>query len=414
MTRRAGNFYKHVSGAAFHQDLFTAAPGLVWARARLAADLFQQQFGWLGLGAGALGAAYMAARRPRAAALVFLAAAGALLFILNYVSANWRTWYTPLYLAWALALGAAVVAAAGRAGRRARAAGVALSLLAGAAAAAPLWWRFGPADRSYFPYAEDEARNLLRPMGPRANFIYSCEGGDIIGPLGILVTADRVRPDLRILDGIGTRQFEDFILGVDESIRFRNLVAPGPAYVAAFMKLVSPPGRDFYMVYPFGPAEEFGYRYELRALTYKLLRPGEQPSARDWWALYRRRGVTATEPAYVDSWTAGRYGVTYLNEAKCREAAGDYRGAALALAQAERFGARAETVQTYLGDYAANRGDYGAAEAHYRRATALAVVALTPRLRLIRLYEHLGDARAAAGERAALRRLYPTERSDNF
>jgi hypothetical protein len=399
-------FAYHVTGKMYRHDLF-ATPALVAARARMAGQLFLSQFGWLGLGVGALGAAWLFRRRVRGAVLVFGAAAGAVAFILNYYSANWRTWYAALYLAWALACGAAVAWLCRRLGRRrARlAAAAAVACVVVAAAAVPA--RFGPADRSYFPYAEDAAGNVLRVVGARPTFILSYEGSAVTGPLAALVTAAYVRPDVYFVDAAGTRQFRDFFDFVGEEYLYLPAEASADRYVAAFMALVSDRRRGYYMLYPFAPPRRYGYRYEKRAGVWRLLPPGEKPGSRDWWRLYRHRGLEPEPPAYVDYWTATYLGVKYVDESRDEARRGDEARARFCLRLAELLGARAETVQYTLGVYAEARGDAKAAAAYYRRALALDPTFRRARENLIKLYYRTGREDLATRELEALTDLYP-------
>jgi hypothetical protein len=401
------HFVYHVTGKMYRHELFAATPALVAARARMAGQLFLSQFGWLGLGAGVLGAAWLFRRRVRGAVLIFGAAAGAAAFILNYYSANWRTWYTALYLAWAVACGAAVAWLCRRlARRRARlAAAAAVACVLVAAAAVPA--RFGPADRSYFPYAEDAAGNVLRVVGGRPTFILSYEGSAVTGPLAALVTAAYLRPDVYFVDAAGTRQFRDFFDFVGEEYLYLPAEASADRYVEAFMALVGDRRRGYYTLYPFAPPRRYGYRYEKRAGVWRLVPPGGKTGSRDWWRLYRRRGVEPEPPSYVDYWTATYLGVRYADESRDEARRGDEARARLCLSLAERLGARAEMVQYTLGAYAENRGDAKAAAFHYRRALALDPTFRRARESLIKLYYRAGREDLAAREMEALTDLYP-------
>ncbi len=401
------NFFYHVTGKMYRHELFVATPALVAARAKMAGDVFLSQFGWLGLGAGVLGAGWLFRRKPKGAMLAFGAAAGAAAFILNYYSANWRTWYAALYLAWALACGACVVWLCRRLARWRFWPAVAAALVSVVVAAAAVPARFGPADRSDFPYAEDAAGNVLRVVGPRATFILSFEGSAVTGPLAARVTAALARPDVYFVDAAGTRQFHDFFDLVGEEYLYMPAEASAGRYVEAFMALVRDRRRDYYMLYPFGPARYYGYRYEKRARVWRLVPPGEEPTARDWWSLYRRRGVEPEPPPYADYWTATYLGVQYVDESRDRTRGGDSARAVYCLELAERLGARAEKVQNTLGAYAEGRGDVDAAAAHYRRALALDPTFRGAREGLIKLYYRSGEDDSAARELRTLTAFYP-------
>ena len=173
------------------------------------------------------------------------------------------------------------------------------------------------------------------------------------------------------------------------------------------MALVRDRRRDYYMLYPFGPPRYYGYRYEKRARVWRLVPPGEEPTARDWWSLYRRRGVEPEPPPYVDYWTATYLGVQYVDESRDRARGGDYARAGFCLDLAERLGARAEKVQNSLGAYAEGRGDVEAAAAHYRRALALDPTFRKARDSLVKLYVRTGQGDLVAQELEALTNLYP-------
>jgi len=401
------NFYYHVTGKMYRHELFAAAPALVAARAKMAAALFLGQFGWLGLAAGVWGAARLFWRRLKGAVLLFGAGAGAAAFILNYYSANWRTWYTALYMAWALACGAAVAWLCRRVGAWRFWPGAAAALTAVVVAAVAVPARFGPAARAYFPFAEDAAANVFRVIGPRATFILSYEGSAVTGPMAALVTAAYARPDVYIIDAAGTRQFRDFFDFVGWKYRYTPAAASAEEYVDAFMALVRDRSRDYYMLYPFGPPRYYGYGYEKRAHIWRLVPPGGAAPERDWWSLYRRRGVEPEPPPYVDYWTATYLGVQYVAEGRDRARAGDAARARFCLAWAERLGARAEAAQYALGRYAEERLEPAAALVHYRRALALDPTFRKARENLIRLYRRTGEAELAARESRALTNLYP-------
>jgi hypothetical protein len=379
------NFYYHVTGKMYRHELFAAGPALVAARAKMAAGLLLSQFGWLGLAAGALGAGWLFRRRLKGAVLLFGAAAVAAAFILNYYSANWRTWYTALYMAWALACGAFVAYACRRLAKVRLGLGVAAALVAVLVAAVAVPARFGPANRSDFPYAEDAAGNVFRVVGSRATFILSYEGSAVTGPMAALVTASYARPDVLLIDAAGTRQFRDFFDLVGARYRYMPAEACARQYVAAFMGLVQDRSRGYYMLYPFGPPRYYGYGYEKRAHIWRLVPLGGARVTRDWWSLYRRRGVEPEPPPYVDYWTATYLGVQYVDESRDRARAGDGARADFCLKLAERLGARAEAVQTNLGAYAEGRGEPAVAAAHYRRALALDPNFLKARENLIKL-----------------------------
>lgn len=408
MPRLLPYFAAHLTGKMYHADQFHITLPLVWARARMAADVFQSQFGWGGLAAGALGAAWLWARRPRGALLLFGAGAAAAAFILIYYSANWRTWYAPLYLAWAVAAGTAAAWVAALAARYRLWWGI---MVAGVALAAvfPIAERFGPADRSAYPWGEIAARSFFRPLEPRATFIMSFEGSSVLGPVQALVTAERVRPDVRFVDGTGCRQFEDFMAMTPER-RVPHEPAPTEDYVKAFMALTADRGRGFYCLYPFPPAYSYGYDFEPRGLALYIKRPGESTPRRDWWAVYWPPGFRGVEAPYVDYWTATYFGVTGVGRAQQLLRAGDAAGAARCREAAERVGARSELVQLNLGVFAAKQGDYERALVYYRRALALDPTFGEPRRRMAAAYRELGregDARRVEAELAA---LYPTGR----
>ena len=401
------NFYSHVTGKMYRGELFAASAALVAARARTAADVFFSQFGWLGSVAGAAGAIWLFRRRVRSAVLLFGAAAVSAAFILNYYSANWRTWYTAFYMAWALAGGAFVAWVCGRAARWRFGAGVVAAGVAVVVAAVAVPARFGPADRGRFPYAEDAAGNVFRVVGRRAAFILSYEGSAVTGPMAALVTAAYARPDVFLIDAAGTRQFRDFFELAGAAYRDSSDDVTPDEYVAAFMTLVRDRRRDYYMLYPFAPPRYFGYRYEKRGRIWRLVPPGEAPARDDWWRLYRRRGVEPTSPAYVDYWTGTYLGVQYVDEARDREAEGDDARAAACLELAERLGRRAEKARANLGAYAESRGDLPRAAGHYRAALALEPTSYQPRENLARVYGLMGREEDAARERGVLARLYP-------
>jgi hypothetical protein len=401
------NFYYHLSGEMYRSELFTGSAALVAARARVAADLFQSQFGWVGLAAGALGAIWLFRRRLREAVLTFGGAAVAVAFILNYYSANWRTWYASLYLVWALAAGAFVAWLCRRLGRLRPAAGVAAAVAAVVVAAALAVARFGPADRSYFPYAEEAAANLFRVTGAEATYILGYEGSAVTGPLATVITAAVARPDVRFVDAAGTRQFDDFFDYVGD--RYRRLPHEECAdrYVEAFMALVGDRSRDYYVLYPFRPAQRFGYGYEKRGRLWRLRPPGEAPRRGEWWALYLRAGVEPQPPPYVDYWTGTFLGVQYVDEARDRNREGHYEREEVCLDLARHLGRRAEKVQHNLGRYAEAQGDPALAAAHYRAALALEPTYRRPREDLAKLYARLGEEDKAARELEILSRLYP-------
>jgi len=403
------NFYYHVTGKAYRHELLAATPALVAARAKMAARLFLSQFGWLGLTAGVLGAAWLFRCRLKGAVLLFGASTAAVAFILNYYSANWRTWYMALYMAWALACGACVAWLCRRMAGRRFWPGAVAALASVAVAAATVPARFGPADRSDFPYAEEAAGNVLRVVGPRATYILSYEGSAVTGPLAALVTAGYARPDVYFVDAAGTRQFHDFFDLVGDRYRYMPAGASAGPYVDAFMALVRDRRRDYYMLYPFGPPRYYGYRYERRGRVWRLVPPGGRAAERDWWSLYRRRGVEPEPPPYVDYWTATYLGVQYVAECRDRARAGDDARAEFCLKSAERLGARAEKVQNGLGAYAEERGDLKAAAAHYRRALALDPTFRAARENLVRLYYRTGRPDLAAQESAVLTDFYPGE-----
>ncbi|MGD8718540.1 MAG: DUF2723 domain-containing protein [Candidatus Zixiibacteriota bacterium] len=401
------NFFYHLTGRTYGRELFSASAALVGARGRLAADLFHGQFGWLGLVAGAAGAVWLFARRRKAAVLVFGAGALAAAFILNYYSANWRSWYVALYMAWALGCGAAAAWLCGRAAAWRRPAGVVLAAGAIVLASLPLASRFGPADRSDYPYADDAAGNALRLVGPRATFITSYEGSALVGPVAALVTARYGRPDVYFVDGAGTRLFHDFFELMAAADRDVGATVPTDRYVEAFLALVGDRSRDYYMLYPFTPLRSYGYGYEKRARLWRLVPPGGGVVGRDWWALYRRRGLEPEPPAYVDYWGGTILASQYIDEAGERRAAGDEGRAVFCLATAEHLGRRSESGQLKLGVYAELRGDLDAALPHYRRAVALDPTFRGGRENLVRAYEATGDEGRAAEEAAALSALYP-------
>jgi hypothetical protein len=401
------NFYSHVTGKMYRGELFAGTAALVAARARTAAEVFFSQFGWLGTAAGAAGAAWLFRRRARRSVLLFGAAAVSAAFILNYYSANWRTWYAALYMAWALACGAFVAWACGRLARRRFAAGAVVAVVAVVGAGAAAVARFGPADRSYFPYAEDAAGDVFRVVGPRATFILSYEGSAVTGPVAALVTAAYARPDVYFIDAAGTRQFRDFFELAGAEYRNSSEGVTPDEYVAAFMGLVGDRRRDYYVLYPFAPPRYYGYCYEKRGRVWRLVPPGEAPAPRDWWALYRRRGVEPGPPAYVDYWTGTYLGVTYVDEARDRDAEGDGARAAACLELAERLGRRAEKARANLGAYYETRGDFPRAAAHYRAALALEPTFQKPREGLARVYRLMGREEDAARELERLSRLYP-------
>jgi len=401
------NFYSHVTGKMYRGELFAGTAALVAARARTAADVFFSQFWWLGAAAGIAGAAWLFRRRTRAAVLLFGAAAVSVAFILNYYSANWRTWYAALYMAWALACGAFVAWACRRLARWRYAFGVAVAAVSVAAAAAAAVVRFGPADRSYFPFAEDAAGNVFRVVGPRAAFILSYEGSAVTGPMAALVTAAYARPDVFLVDAAGTRQFRDFFELAGAEYRDSSEGITPDEYVAAFMRLVGDRRRDYYVLYPFAPARYYGYCYEKRGRVWRLVPPGEAPAPRDWWRLYRRRGVEPAPPPYVDYWTGTYLGVQYVDEARDRDAESDGARAAACLELAERFGGRAEKARANLGAYYETRGDFPRAAAHYRAALALEPTFRKPREGLARVYRLTGREEDAARELGRLSRFYP-------
>jgi tetratricopeptide (TPR) repeat protein len=401
------NFYAHVTGKMYRGELFAGTAALVAARARTAADVFLSQSGWLGLAAGIGGAAWLFMRRLRAAVLLFGAAAVSAAFILNYHSANWRTWYAGLYMAWALACGAFVAWLGGRLARWRFAAGLVVSVIAVVVAGAAAATRFGPADRSYFPYAEDAAGNVFRVVGPRATFILSYEGSAVTGPLAALVTAAYARPDVYFIDAAGTRQFHDFFELAGAKYRDSSEGITPEEYVAAFLRLVGDRRRDYYVLYPFAPPRYYGYGYEKRGRVWRLVPPGEMAARGDWWALYRRRGVEPAPPAYVDYWTGTYLGVQYVGEARDRAAEGELSRAAACLALAERLGRRAEKARANLGAYYETRGDLPRAAEHYRAALALEPTFYKARESLARVYARMGREEEAARELESLSRLYP-------
>jgi tetratricopeptide (TPR) repeat protein len=403
------NFLYHVTGRMYGRELFSASAALVGARGGLAAGLFHSQFGWVGLGVGAVGAVWLFVRRLKPAVLVFGAAAAAALFILNYYSANWRTWYVALYMAWALACGAGAAWLCGKVAAWRRPAGAVLAAVALVAASLPPASRFGPADRSYYPYADDAAGNVLRLVGPRATFITSYEGSALVGPMAALVTARHARPDVYFVDAAGTRLFNDFFELMAAEDRNAAGDVPPDRYVEAFLALVGDRSRDYYMLYPFEPLRRYGYAYEKRGRGWRLVPPEGRTASRDWWALYRRRGVEPEPPAYVDYWAGTVLASQYVDESRDRRREGDEGRAAFCLATAEYLGRRSENAQNNLGAYAETRGDLGDAVRHYRRAVALDPTFRKGRENLARAYEATGDETRAAEEAAALSTLYPDD-----
>jgi len=410
LTRLLPNFWAHLTAKMYHRDQFHVTAPLLWARIRMAADVFQSQFGWAGVAAGLLGSAWLWARRPRGAVLIFGAGAAAAAFILVYYSANWRTWYAPWYMAWSLAAGAAAAWVSGLAGRRRPWLGNVAAAAAVCAAALPVFFRYGPADLSAYRWGETAARGFFRPLGPRATFIMSPEGSAVFGPVQALVTGARSRPDVRFVDGTGCRQFQDFMAMTLTARRAPYETVPPEEYVAAFMSLTAGRTRDFYCLYPFPAAFSYGYRFEPRGMTLRIVRPGETTPARDWWAVCWPADFRGVEGPYLDYWTATYYGVAYTGRARQLLAAGDAAGAAPFLAAADRIGGRSEMVQYNLGVVAAEGGDDDGALAHYRRALALDPTFAEPRRRMAEVYRRLGREGEARRVEADLNALYPTGR----
>jgi len=406
--RTLHNLYYHVTGKAYRGELFAAPPAMVAVRAGLAARVFLSQFEWVGVAAGALGMVALFRRNRKAALAVLLAAALATLFILNYFSANWRTWYTPAYFAWALAIGAGVAGGARLLARWRRPAAAAFAAAAVVAAAVAIPARFGPADRSYFPYADTAAADVFRTVGPRATFLLSYEGSALNGPMGTLTTTAGARPDVRFIDMTGARTFDDFFDQLGDRYRYAPQQTIADRFLPAFRALVSDPGRDYYMFAPLPAATAFGARYEKRAQVWRLRMPGQVMADADWWGLYLDRAWEGKLPSYLDYWTATSYGVRYVNEARDRVAAGEMGRAARCIDLAARYGARSEVAQNNLGSYWWERGDFVRAQGYCRRALAADPTYEKSRRNLVMLYYRTGDDERAARELETWRRLFPS------
>lgn len=403
-------FIYHVTARAYAKESSLGNWALAGLRARVGADVFQQQFGWLGVGVGLVGAVWFFIRRRAAAFLFFGSAAASVVFILNYDSANWRTYYVPVYLAWAMAIGAFVVCVARRFTRtRVLAGGVAICSVVASLSAAVI--RFGPADRSATTFAADAAANVLRSLAPRPTFFTSYEGSGLLGPIAALYTARKGRVDVEIVDAIGTRVFQDIY---DHVRGGYDVNKPGPfdqPFVGAFVGILADDKREYYMLYPYPPARWFGFGYERNGIVWRVVRPGaaRREEERDWWALYKKPPCSEP-PAYVDYWSAASIGYLFETAASYFHNKGDVRKAAVYALRAEQWGAKSELVQNNLGVLAAERGDVRAAISHFRRALALNPLHEEARLNLVRAYYRVGEGEAAARELKILEKLSPKER----
>jgi len=173
------------------------------------------------------------------------------------------------------------------------------------------------------------------------------------------------------------------------------------------MAVVGDRSRDYYVLYPFRPAQRYGYGYEKRGRLWRLRPPGEVRRRGEWWALYLRAGVEPQPPPYVDYWTGTFLGVQYVDEARDRNWEGDYERAEVCLELARYLGRRAEKAQYNLGAYAEARGDFVRAADHYRAALALEPTSRAPREALAKVYFRLGEEERAARELEILSRMYP-------
>jgi tetratricopeptide (TPR) repeat protein len=397
--------YFHLTAKEFQSQMFSAPWPVVAWRIKTAAWLYLDQFAWLGIGAGAVGAAWLAWRRRLDFVYFILIAFCTLILTVNYPSFGFRAWFFPFYMLTAVCVGAAVVWFGRVLARWRRVAAYAFLLLAGLVALLPVPARFYQADRTYYPYVRDYSGNYMRAIGYADYFFLGEENSAPTTGIEALTTLEYARPDIFYVDLTGNANYFDvFDFGGRDLSR-----APAEMITDYFYRIMlevtADPRRDSYFLYPYEFYERLGYSFALDGVTFRLLRegsPGPRPEVMERYVL---RGVDPP-PTYLGHW--GLTSVAgFLYDLSRLYAPVDRRRSDEMFALAARIGRRSHNVQHNLATVFYLKDDYAGAIPYFERAVVLDPTAPFTRYLLAECYHKVGREEDARRELEAALRYRP-------
>jgi 4-amino-4-deoxy-L-arabinose transferase-like glycosyltransferase len=380
--------YFHLTAKEFQHQMFSAPWAVVGWRMKTAAWLYLDQFRWVGIATGAVGAAWLAWRR-RGDFLYFVAIVFfTLILTVNYPSFGFRAWYFPFYMLTAMCAGVAVTRVGEALAKWRHAATYVFLGLAVVVALSPVLTRFYQADRTYYPYVRDFGANYLRSVG-YADFLFLGEENSApTTGIQALTTLEYARPDIFFVDTTGNANYFDVF-----DFGGRDLShAPVDVIVKYFYEIMSgvlaEERHDYYFLYPYDFVHPWGYNLAKDGAVYRVIRRGSPPPRDDVITRYVIRGVDPPT-TYLDHWARGTVG-NFLYEMYLRYESRDEPRAEEYFMLADRVGRRAHEVQHNLGTVFYLKRDYAGAVPYFERAVALEPTDSFTRYLLADCYHELG------------------------
>ncbi|HUV86151.1 MAG TPA: DUF2723 domain-containing protein [bacterium] len=386
--------YFHLTCKEFQSQMFSAPWAVVGWRAKTAAWLYLDQFRWVGIGAAAVGAAWLAWRR-RGYFLYFVGISFfTLILIVNYPSFGFRAWYFPFYMLTAICAGVAVTRVGEALAKWRRAAAYVFLAPAAVVALSPVLTRFYQADRTYYPYVRDFGANYLRPVGYGDFVFLGEENSAATTGIQALTTLEYARPDIFFVDTTGNANYFDVFDfgGRDLSHAPVNVIVK--YFYEIMSDVLSDKRHDYYFLYPYDFVASWGYGLAKDGAVYRVVRRGSPPPRADVIGRYVIRGVDP--PAtYLDHWAQGTVG-NFLYDLYTRFRPRDEGRAEEYFTLADRVGRRSHEVQHNLGTVFYLKKDYAGAVPYLERSVALEPTDSFTRYLLADCYHELGrkdDAR---------------------
>ena len=388
--------YFHLTCKEFQHQMFSAPWAVVLWRAKTAAWLYLDQFGWLGMAAAAAGAVRLAWRRRRDFIYFVAMAFFTLILTVNYPSFGFRAWYFPFYMLTAICIGVAVVWVGGALAKWRRAASYVFLALAAAAALVPVLTRFYQADRTYYPYVRDFSANYLRPVGYGDFLFLGEENSAATTGIQAMTTLEYARADVFFVDITGNANYFDVFDFGGEDLSHAPSAVVSEYFYRIMRSVLSDPRHDYYFLYPYGFLRLSGYGIARDGVTYRAVRPGSPAPEINFLERYQYRGV-APPATYLDYWAQGTVGNFLYEMYQLYSATNDARAGKL-FALADRVGRRSHTVQHNLGTAFYLKKDYRGAAPYFERAVLLEPDDSFTRYLLAECYDDLGRADDARRE----------------
>ncbi len=287
------NFY-HVVRRSQYEFMLHQYPRSVarfWGQLAVYGRFWLGEFTPWGAVVGAFGLILLTRKRPGYASLLVVASllilAGFSLWQNFELTREWlwvmRVFAIPVYMVTAIGIGVFLEAL----WRRRPAATIVVAALC---AAPSLYMHWERNDKSDYYWTLDYGVNILRTLPPDALYVSESDHGSF--SVLYLQTVFGMRPDIENLRKYGYLQ----------STLFEEMPAPMRKRIGEFPKrrydpeilvwLMEHTDRPLYLAKPMALP---GARMAPAGLLFRALRPGEQPSGRDYWAGYQWRAISPEE-----------------------------------------------------------------------------------------------------------------------